>query len=108
MSLRMNDFINNINGVQTVKPQQTAPKTSSAPVTASTSSNDLRDEFVTQHKKNGLFERVYNAFKNVTHFGIGSKKVESTIQDYENGKVDKKVAEKTISDYRVSDRKSVV
>lgn len=106
MSLRMNDFINNINGVQTVKPQQTAPKTSSAPVTASTSSNDLRDEFVTQHKKNGLFERVYNAFKNVTHFGIGSKKVESTIQDYENGKVDKKVAEKTISDYRVSQENS--
>ena len=36
----------------------------------------LKDEFLKEHKKNGLFERFYNFLKNKTNFGFGSKNVE--------------------------------
>ena len=44
-----------------------------------------RDEFVFQHKKNGLFERLYNGIKNITGLGIGSKKVQAELDKVENG-----------------------
>ena len=39
----------------------------------------LKDEFVSQHKKNGLVERLYNGIKNLTGLGTGSKKVKQAI-----------------------------
>ena len=62
----------------------------------------LKDEFIREHKKNGLVERLYNALKNLTGLGLGSKKVEKIIADAENGKVDQEDAKDAIKKYRNS------
>ncbi|MCM1072532.1 MAG: hypothetical protein NC334_01860, partial [Bacteroides sp.] len=41
------------------------------------------DEFVYQHKKNGLVERLYNGIKNLTGLGVGSKKVKADLAKLE-------------------------
>ena len=66
----------------------------------------LNDEYIHQHKKNGLFERLYNQIKNLTNLGTGSKKVENAIHDAENGKISEKQAIKTINEYRKSQANS--
>jgi len=68
---------------------QTVPKT-------------LRDEFVSQHKKNGLFERLYNGLKNITHLGMGSKKAEALVAKAENGEISEEEAMAGITKYRNS------
>lgn len=62
----------------------------------------LRDEFVHQHKKNGLFERLYNGIKNITGFGLGSKKVEKLVTQAENGEIQEEQAREAIDKYRKS------
>ena len=66
----------------------------------------LRDEFVHQHKKNGLIERLYNSIKNVTGLGTGSKKVNAVIANAEKGEITEEEALKTIKKYRDSQQTS--
>ncbi len=109
MSTRMDNFVSQLKN-HTLIDKKTLKENSNSPrqnyTTTPNNAKDLRDEFVLQHKKNGLFERLYNKLKNVTNFGLGSKKVEAQIVEYENGKVDKESVKKTISDYRVSQENS--
>ncbi len=109
MSTRMDNFVSQIKNHtfinnKTNKGNDNQPKPNY--ITTPNNAKELRDEFVLQHKKNGLFERLYNKFKNITNFGLGSKKVEAQIAEFENGKVDKESVKKTISDYRVSQENS--
>ena len=62
----------------------------------------LKDEFVSQHKKNGLVERLYNGIKNLTGLGTGSKKVKQAIAKAESGEIDEASARNTIDKYRKS------
>lgn len=62
----------------------------------------LKDEFVCQHRKNGLVERLYNGIKNLTGLGTGSKKVQQAITKAENGEIDETTARNTIDKYRKS------
>ena len=62
----------------------------------------LRDEFVKQHKKNGIVERFYNWVKNVTKLGTGSKKAEAAVTQAENGEISEEQARQTINKYRNS------
>lgn len=66
----------------------------------------LKDEFVSQHKKNGLIERLYNYVKNITGLGIGSKKVEAEIAKAENGEISEEKARETITRYKNSQTNS--
>ena len=62
----------------------------------------IRDEFVKQHKKNGLIERLYNGIKNLTKLGTGSKKAEAAVAKAEKGEISEEEARKTIDKYRNS------
>ena len=62
----------------------------------------LKDEFMSQHKKNGLVERLYNGIKNLTGLGTGSKKVKQAIAKAESGEIDEASARNTIDKYRKS------
>ena len=66
----------------------------------------IKDEFVHQHKKNGLFERLYNQLKNLTGFGIGSKKAQDAVNKAETGEITEEEALKTIDKYRKSQANS--
>ena len=109
MSTRMDNFVSQIKNHTFINKKTTKENNNQAKTNYTTTPNnakELRDEFVLQHKKNGLFERLYNKLKNVTNVGLGSKKVEAQIAEFENGKVDKDTVKKTISDYRVSQENS--
>ena len=62
----------------------------------------LRDEFIKEHKKNGLVERVYNWLKNITKIGLGSKKVDAIVTKAENGEISEEQARGAIQKYRSS------
>lgn len=66
----------------------------------------VRDEFVAEHRKNGLVERLYNGIKNLTKLGIGSKKVEAVVKKAENGEISEEEARATIQRYRSSQANS--
>ena len=66
----------------------------------------IKDEFVHQHKKNGLFERLYNQLKNLTGFGVGSKKAQDAVNKAESGEITEEEARKTIDKYRKSQANS--
>ena len=61
-----------------------------------------QDEFIYQHKKNGLIERLYNGIKNLTGLGIGSKKVKAELAKVESGEITEEEAKQTIDKYRKS------
>lgn len=61
-----------------------------------------QDEFVRQHKKNGLVERLYNGIKNLTGLGVGSKKVKAELAKVEAGEITDEEAKQTIDKYRKS------
>ena len=65
-----------------------------------------RDEFVKQHKKNGLVERAYNGVKNVTGLGTGSKKALAAVAKAENGQISEEEAKKVVKKYRDSQASS--
>ena len=97
----------NKNGVamqsQTVSNQQRqAVKTPQGQVVYTPKELSIRDEFVKQHKKNGLVERLYNKIKNLTKLGTGSKKAEAAVAKAENGEITEEEARKTIDKYRKS------
>lgn len=62
----------------------------------------IKDEFVKQHKKNGLFERLYNGIKNLTGLGAGSKKTKTLVEKAENGEISEEEARAGIDKYRKS------
>ena len=103
MANLISDYVNtttkNITYPQQVLEQQVKPVSSSIK-----NSKDLHDEFVKEHKKNGLFERFYNFLKNKTHFGTGSNKVEQSIKDYENGVKTEEEVKTEIQKYRSSQK----
>ena len=66
----------------------------------------IRDEFVIEHKKNGLFEKLYNGIKNLTGLGTGSKKVEAAVKKAESGEISNEEARATIQKYRSSQANS--
>ena len=60
-----------------------------------------------EKKKNtGLIEKLYNKIKNLTGFGIGSKKVEEKLQKVKSGEVSKAEFIKTVNDYNTSQENS--
>lgn len=61
-----------------------------------------QDEFVHQHKKNGLIERLYNEIKNLTGLGIGSKKVKAELAKVDSGEIMEEQARQTVDKYRKS------
>lgn len=61
-----------------------------------------QDEFVRQHKKNGLVERLYNGIKNLTGLGVGSKKVKAELAKVEAGEITDEEVKQTIDKYRKS------
>lgn len=61
-----------------------------------------QDEFIYQHKKNGLIESLYNGIKNLTGLGIGSKKVKAELAKVESGEITEEEAKQTIDKYRKS------
>jgi len=63
---------------------------------------EIKDEFVRETKKQGLFEKVYNVLKNKTGLGIGSKQTEQIIDNYEKGKASEDDARKAIAGYKNS------
>lgn len=62
----------------------------------------LKDELVKEKKKNGLIEKFYNFSKNKTGFGIGSKKVDQKIIEFENGKTTEEEVKNKLSEYKIS------
>lgn len=66
----------------------------------------VKDEFVHQHKKNGLIERLYNGIKNLTGLGVGSKKAQQAVEKAESGEITEEEARKTIDKYRNSQHNS--
>lgn len=62
----------------------------------------IRDEFNVEHKKNGLVERLYNGFKNLTGLGVGSKKAEEAVRKAEAGEISVDDARNVIDKYRKS------
>ena len=89
--------------ISSVQPTITKPKER---LPRNSRNRTPRDEFVLQHKKNGLFENLYNKIKNVTGLGIGSDKAEKAVQLAEQGKISDKKAKETIKDYRNSQANS--
>ena len=67
---------------------------------------DFKDEFLKQHRKNGLIERFYNFLKNSTNFGTGSKKVLESIKLNEEGKRTDEQVKSDIQKYRISQKTS--
>lgn len=66
----------------------------------------VKDEFVHQHKKNGLIERLYNGIKNLTGLGVGSKKAEQAVKKAEEGEISEEKAREIIDNYRKSQHNS--
>ena len=94
---------------QVVQPQPTSTKPTQAynnEYRPRVKTRSARDEFVMQHKKNGLFEKLYNKIKNATGIGVGSKKAENAVRLAEQGKISEKKAKETIKDYRNSQANS--
>jgi serine/threonine protein kinase len=63
---------------------------------------ELSSKFAQEKQKYGLIEKFYDFCKNTTGLGIGSKKVERKIAEFENGETAQAEAEKKISDYKIS------
>ena len=81
-------------------------KPTAAPTAAVSTPVDLsvKDKFITQKKKNGLFERFFNKVKNWTGLGTGSEKVEQKIAEYEAGKISKQEVDNEIEKYKKSQK----
>jgi predicted unusual protein kinase regulating ubiquinone biosynthesis (AarF/ABC1/UbiB family) len=62
----------------------------------------LKDEFISQKKKNGLVERLFDGFKNLVGLGTGSKKVQAKIAMAEKGQISGEEARNEITKYRDS------
>ena len=63
---------------------------------------EVRDEFVKAKKDNGLIRKSYNALKNVSGVGLGSKALENEIKRYENGEITKEEISQKIVKYKQS------
>lgn len=107
------DSIYNLqNTSKQIKPQQNSTVadqksvTAALPQTHSTTKSNLKDEFLKEHRKNGLIERFYNFLKNSTNFGIGSKQVLKSIQLNEEGKRSEEEVKEDIKKYRTSQKTS--
>lgn len=104
MTNLITDYINNVQTKSNAAgfTPQVSNKKSELP--AVKNSQTLKDEFVKEHKKNGLFERFYNFLKNKTNFGTGSKTVATAITDFENGSKTEKDVRTEILKYRESQK----
>lgn len=67
----------------------------------------LKDELVKEKKKNGLIGKFYDFCKNITVLGMGSKKVEQKIVEFENGKITEEQVKNKLSTYKTSQENSV-
>lgn len=67
-------------------------------------SNEYRMQYISNKRKNGLFERIYDALKNVSGIGVSKKKVEKALDEYEKGNIDEKTIENNINGYRNSQK----
>ena len=63
---------------------------------------EVRDEFVKAKNDNGLIRKSYNALKNVSGVGLGSKALENEIKRYENGEITKDEIFQKIEKYKQS------
>jgi predicted unusual protein kinase regulating ubiquinone biosynthesis (AarF/ABC1/UbiB family) len=94
-------YINNLEKQQATNKTNTV-STQKASVPTAKDVSIIKDEFVKTKKNNGLIRKFYNFLKNKTNIGTGSKSVENSINEYENGKVSKKELDDKISKYKVS------
>lgn len=62
----------------------------------------VRDEFVKAKNDNGLIRKSYNALKNVSGVGLGSKALEKEVERYENGEISKEEISQKIVKYKQS------
>src|SRR5574344_175980 len=63
---------------------------------------NYKDEFVKEKKKTGLVERFCNLCKKITGGGVGTKKVENTIDKLNKGQVTEQELKDKISEYKIS------
>ena len=102
----MSDYIQNATVLSSQPQVRQQIVTPSGQIIYTNSVRNLQDEFVHQHKKNGLIERLYNGLKNLTGLGVGSKKVKKVIAQAQNGEISEDQARKTIEKYRNSQTSS--
>lgn len=67
----------------------------------------VRDMFKRTVKSNGITEKIYDAAKNMSGLGIGSKKLEAVVKKYEDGEISEDEAVDTIKKYESSQKNSV-
>ncbi len=63
---------------------------------------NMEGQFKKTKRKDGLVEKTYNGLKNVTNFGVGSKKVEKKIDEFVNGKISEQEAQSYVTRFRKS------
>lgn len=89
------EFIDNQN-----KRVASPSATVSSPV--SHSSKAINDVFISEQKKNGIIEKIFDFAKGAIGFGVSSKKVKQRITAYENGEISEQEVKTSISKYRAS------
>ncbi len=68
---------------------------------------NLREEFNNVKEEQGVLGKLWNGIKNITGIGLGSKKVEAAIKDYENGKISYEEALGKIDSYKQKQKDGV-
>ena len=67
----------------------------------------LRVEFEKVKDEQGFLGNIWNGIKNITCLGLGSNKVENTINDFENGKITYEQAYSTLQSFREKQKSGV-
>ncbi len=67
-------------------------------------SGEYRTQYLLDKQNNGLFQRVYDALKNLTGFGVSQRKIEGALDAYEEGRIDEKTIDNYLNTYRNSQK----
>lgn len=98
---------NNVNSKETVKTTPAVQNANLPKDKLESPQNDIlviKQDFEKLKKNNGLSEKFYNYLKNKTNFGLGSKKIENQITEFENQKITKDELDKSILNYKKSQK----
>lgn len=98
---------NNVNSKETVKTTPAVQNANLPKAKLESPQNDIlviKQDFEKLKKNNGLSEKFYNYLKNKTNFGLGSKKIENQITEFENQKITKDELDKSILNYKKSQK----
>lgn len=95
-----NNFIQSANNTFAAKSANfSSDDISQKPASLATNPTEVRDTFLKAKKSNGLIEKFYDYCKNITGFGLGSKKLAQKVSEYENGQISEEEAKKDLSAY---------